>query len=426
MTNNDSRSSKNPTTLYRASHKKSRTGCQECKRRHVKCDERRPICAKCRAFNRVCQYSHPSPKGTKKSASATRSYMSDWLNGGQYPESGSGPSSPPLNVTSVINNFILRKGGAKLPSPETSQPFTIDHIYLLNHLLTGNPVFTVVDDFTKPFLKASLDVAFVTPYVMDALLALAALHLAEVFPSKADHYSSLATNLQTRALEIFNKTKPDLSDTTCVPLFHFTAVIGILALHKTLRNHREEGCFQDFLASFADYLDIHRVVRGITASMWQNVRENFPHRSMSAIDSGRCSDGNPEAIALHEMLDQSNLEPSPLAACREAVEVLGFSFDTYRSLAKQSAHRSPSVMAFGTRINIEFIHLLRQYQPEALIIISYYSVLLQWSRDFWVIGDAGQFMLDSISNMLDEKWRKLLVRPRDMMLNAKCYEALSQ
>lgn len=39
----------------RASSHRARTGCVTCKRRHVKCDEARPHCAKCRNGNRVCE-----------------------------------------------------------------------------------------------------------------------------------------------------------------------------------------------------------------------------------------------------------------------------------------------------------------------------------------------------------------------------------
>ncbi|KAJ9654324.1 hypothetical protein H2198_006622 [Neophaeococcomyces mojaviensis] len=42
-------------------HKKTRTGCVTCKARRVKCDEKKPICDKCRALDKNCFY-QPNPK----------------------------------------------------------------------------------------------------------------------------------------------------------------------------------------------------------------------------------------------------------------------------------------------------------------------------------------------------------------------------
>ncbi|KAI2632476.1 hypothetical protein GGS26DRAFT_77875 [Hypomontagnella submonticulosa] len=41
-------------------HKKSRKGCLECKRRHIKCDERRPNCGNCDVAARDCYHAYQS------------------------------------------------------------------------------------------------------------------------------------------------------------------------------------------------------------------------------------------------------------------------------------------------------------------------------------------------------------------------------
>ncbi|KAF4431771.1 Lysine biosynthesis regulatory protein LYS14 [Colletotrichum fructicola] len=52
------------TTETRRSHKKSRNGCTECKRRHIRCDERQPSCANCEVAERACVF--PPPKVGKQ------------------------------------------------------------------------------------------------------------------------------------------------------------------------------------------------------------------------------------------------------------------------------------------------------------------------------------------------------------------------
>jgi len=51
------------THAPRLYHKKSRTGCQRCKARRVKCDEKRPTCSGCNRHGMPCIYALPRSKG---------------------------------------------------------------------------------------------------------------------------------------------------------------------------------------------------------------------------------------------------------------------------------------------------------------------------------------------------------------------------
>lgn len=42
--------------MAEAQHSKSRTGCAECKRKRVKCDEAKPVCGRCRRYPDRCDY----------------------------------------------------------------------------------------------------------------------------------------------------------------------------------------------------------------------------------------------------------------------------------------------------------------------------------------------------------------------------------
>ncbi|KAL5593603.1 hypothetical protein FOBRF1_012705 [Fusarium oxysporum] len=53
-----------PRRPTRISHTKSRKGCQQCKKRKVKCDEQRPACFNCSRLQEECKYLPPPPKKT--------------------------------------------------------------------------------------------------------------------------------------------------------------------------------------------------------------------------------------------------------------------------------------------------------------------------------------------------------------------------
>ncbi|KAH8652049.1 hypothetical protein BX600DRAFT_516138 [Xylariales sp. PMI_506] len=59
------------TTRKRASRPKVRTGCISCKKRHVKCDERKPGCSRCENLSLICE-GYAAPKTAKQIARMER------------------------------------------------------------------------------------------------------------------------------------------------------------------------------------------------------------------------------------------------------------------------------------------------------------------------------------------------------------------
>ena len=54
--------STNPKGRIKRRHCKTRTGCSTCKRRHFKCDERKPDCLRCMLDGKKCEYNVPQTK----------------------------------------------------------------------------------------------------------------------------------------------------------------------------------------------------------------------------------------------------------------------------------------------------------------------------------------------------------------------------
>ncbi|KAJ0166471.1 Lysine biosynthesis regulatory protein LYS14 [Colletotrichum tanaceti] len=435
----------------RRAHRKSRNGCRECKRRHVKCDETRPTCVNCGTAERHCSYLDSLPAASARSPSAPsvpakRSFVvvaghspasSGGIGGGgggnissrsssscnnTLIETGGIPavaSSP--SVTAVVNDFIMRSDvDRQVTSSADGQFFTLEHMRLLHHLETNMDVFMCADDLTKPLVDMNLECALNAPYLMDVLLGLSALHMADLHPDpdRADHYRHQAAQLQTRALVLFNEAKEDVSDDTCIPMFLFSSTLGAHLLCDTLRANRHD--FNAFLDRFAGYLDLHRGVSAVTSRSWHVIRESGAKRFVDFLESRR-SDAAParcEVDILHRMLDrqQADLGPASLRACRDAAETLRHSYAIYRTItAERSAHQSASVMAFGVRVTTGFINVLRQRRPEALVILAFYAVLLHWCRGFWIFADAGEFLIRAVASHLGDYWSEWLAFPLSVL-----------
>ena len=60
--------------------------------------------------------------------------------------------------------------------------------------------------------------------------------------------------------------------------------------------------------------------------------------------------------------------------------------------------------------------MLDEQRPEALIILSYFAVILHRRRKCWIINDSGQILIDMISSRLGRRWAERLAWPRSQIL----------
>ncbi|KAI5457021.1 hypothetical protein BGZ63DRAFT_408482 [Mariannaea sp. PMI_226] len=399
----------------RRAHRKSREGCLECKRRHVKCDEGRPSCLRCSKTNRSCAYKDAS-EHPMHMTTAVGSLM-EQTPGYDDDVSATDKVSQELpSVTAALNNFMLHFSADENPLPVCGWPLTREHMALLRHAEENSLPFDSKDPVFKPVVQAVIEAAWTAPYLMDLFLALSALHLAELNPSVADACRQQAIQLQTRELMLFNEAKEDILPDTCLPMFLFSSVVGTTVLYEVLRNHRDN--FTDFLDRFVFYLRLHSGVSVITRDSWsmfQKHKMTFIHQYLPRQDVvKKLVEKGTECNPLDAMLDESDLGMSAAEACRSTVEILRSSFAIYQHLSSATCYRSSGPMAFAARISPLFADLAEQRQPEALVIIAYYAVLLHWCRDSWVFRDAGEFMINGIVKYLGTYWQRWLVFPKSL------------
>ncbi|KAK1138413.1 hypothetical protein N8T08_002630 [Aspergillus melleus] len=288
--------------MPRRTHKKSRNGCIECKRRHVKCDEKRPACSNCITSERHCEYAGLEIISSRLRASRSRSRAS--------------ASASPLTVESA-------------PAlPETSNKTSLDnspvnmlHVELLHHfttetlqsMSTGEAQLGPVD-----ILKYGLS----APYLMNQFLALSALHLSLLRPAQQKHYLHMASQLQAHALSIYNATRPEINQETCVTTLIFSSMIGLHTLCDSL-NYREPN-FTSFLDKFTDCLHLHKGVRTVAKSSWKTLRESDLEPIIAAgeqlPDLGTSL--NPEFTSLMERIRAAKLGDTPTTTYQEAIKAL--------------------------------------------------------------------------------------------------------
>ncbi|BCS27251.1 Zn(II)2Cys6 transcription factor domain-containing protein [Aspergillus puulaauensis] len=142
---------------------KSHHGCSECKRRSVKCDEKRPQCSSCENRRTACHYATSGPFF--------------WVNNDNN-HGSSTPEKPPQEQE--INQTITQ-------GPTPSSQFNIPHLRLLLNWATStcHSIARAHAD-AKVWQDVIPQQALTCPYLLHGIFAVSALHMALSSPSTSN------------------------------------------------------------------------------------------------------------------------------------------------------------------------------------------------------------------------------------------------
>ncbi|KAJ5652871.1 hypothetical protein N7507_010297 [Penicillium longicatenatum] len=371
----------------RKAHKKSRHGCIECKRRHVKCDETRPKCVNCNVSRRRCSFedlvskAHAlvQPSRFKPKRTVQKNDISQ--------QSSNVADARVIHDSPPVNKLHL----------ELFHHFLHDILKLLdlNELSTEGSI-----DMTSYILTA--------PFLMNQILAFSALHLSILRLERQEFYQYHSCQLQTHALSEFNDAKLDLSADTCIPMFLFSSCLAMHVLAEKLLFRPDN--FQAFLDNFIQSLRMHHGVRAVTSQSWHMLLQS-PLKSLlesegMLLDQSTSGDECVELLAHVDTI----CDPTIGSIYRRTIEHLQKAYNASRSPSSNFSRVGP-IFSWPVIIPSEYIDLLSERRPEALAILSHFGALLHMHSEMWTFGDSGIYLISSINHYLGPEWESWLRWP---------------
>ncbi|KAM5447794.1 hypothetical protein MaudCBS49596_005814 [Microsporum audouinii] len=152
----------------RKSHRKSRAGCGNCKKRRVKCDETKPHCRRCEAYGVSCDYLDQQALVPRKAGSNSPIYRA---------EDGFGFIDSVLHAMSRTDLAARLTYALQLGSKAKIRPLSADSksVIAFHQFLNVEHDMNVLSDagITVMITKV-LPLAFKTPYLMHAILGVGA------------------------------------------------------------------------------------------------------------------------------------------------------------------------------------------------------------------------------------------------------------
>ncbi|KAK2865013.1 hypothetical protein FQN49_003996 [Arthroderma sp. PD_2] len=363
----------------RRSHKKSRNGCDQCKQRRVKCDERGPPCTNCQNREINCIFSSAAARRIRATTTSADASPIQSLspnvplpNNNGRPEPSPGP--PPAPVASP------------LPPAVRILEFELVHKYTTDSYksLCGVPEDGYAWQVHIPRLALSSD------FLMDGLLGLAALHIASSVkhPSEVVSYFDTALRYHTVASSPFREALNNITPVNCEAVFAFAVITTVFTFSSTqiAPGGRESGTvLEDVLAIF----ELLQGIKGIfsASSSWLEVRWFSSGTRIESEDAPVNNEPDTEMAFRRlmaytdETMASANAEQYNVT--KQLVSKLELCFSIFRAKSDQSL-----VLSWLSMLDKNTVGEARRGNPLVLLLFMHWAVLmhLMEPRTWWAKG----------------------------------------
>ncbi|KAK8106771.1 hypothetical protein PG999_010130 [Apiospora kogelbergensis] len=402
--------------MKRRGHRKSRQGCQECKRRHIKCDEARPKCSNCTVSERRCDF---AVRVTPATASASPAVSA------APPSRPSQPSTPigQPTIPVIEESLIYQRRYDHEQDPATcGDVVNVNHMELMAHYTSSVANPECDPDLDRAITKITMQTALAFPWLLHEILAISSRHLAYLRPTRAAFYLTQAAHLQTQAINLFNRESLKLGPDNCTAAVIFSSTLGRHLLADTLANIKQETPTSDddggggggnttllLLDRFCHYISVHQGLRAVASSSWQFLEDSDLGRLIALSGMPPKQSKGTHLRPLAAWIEaEAEVEGGPLQdegardACLEAVDLLQKGLN-----AAVPGHRFDMTCVWAVLCPAKFLELVRRHVPPALVVLAHYAVLLR-ANDTWQIDGAAPAFLRVVAGALGDGYEARL------------------
>ncbi|KAL2817485.1 hypothetical protein BDW59DRAFT_175441 [Aspergillus cavernicola] len=378
----------------RRSHTKSRNGCDQCKKRRVKCDEQGPPCSNCTSREIECFYS-------KALIARSLSNVS--------PSPAPGPS---FNTTLFLPQPYRQApdtllGGASRAAEMRKLELIHKYSTETYQSLCNSSADFYIWQIVVPRKALSHD------FLMNGILAIASLHTASSMdPSGALTYINTALEYHNQTLTPFRHAIDDINSENCDAVFAHSVVTTIISIalpHLTTEKDERVGMTEKIILATELLQGVSKILS--ICRPWLKLKlftseSDFWERSNIGLDSETQSALNNLSALTDEVAN-----PEQQSVLKEALKTLQHCFNRYAN----SRDIAP-ILAWLATAEKEFVYALKCRQPLALLILMYWGALLHelHGRVWWAKGSGSALVLELLAELRSYpfRWDGILLWPK--------------
>ncbi|KUJ14208.1 uncharacterized protein LY89DRAFT_589586 [Mollisia scopiformis] len=399
----------------RKPHHKTRNGCSECKRKRIKCDEAKPACLNCFSRSSHCVYLPPKIRALNKSLSASGE---------------STPTSPNFVVTSqgVLHNFLGRPSQDRSLATFNKRDLELFHFFI-----------TVTSQNLSPRSEARQmwqctipQIAFSHDFLLHGLLAFSALHLSVQRPEEKKIMRAAAACHYDKAINTYRQAMSNVTRQNCEACFAFSTFVAIFSwvsldysadlffIESAVEGTHAHIAWVNLLRGIIPLLEVsrHWLIDGGLACMLITLEYELQEEAEDLVECSAKFDD------LERLWDPKQSKTSLVAFTQSQIKDLKESLRMLKDAYLMILYGGKDVDAVGLVLRWPimasevFIAMINLRQPEALIVLAHYCLLLGQVDDFWCMRGMSRRLLKSIHGVLGKEWENWISWPlQDLVVN---------
>ncbi|KAI4852436.1 hypothetical protein E4T44_01491 [Aureobasidium sp. EXF-8845] len=343
----------------RKTHHKSRNGCTQCKKRHVKvntkpsvrlvkmladyvdqCDEVQPVCGNCVKRDAPCSLSSNE----------------------QSPSNGHEHRDSPASTAEIQQKILSR-----------TEEMELMHFYATDTIesLCHDPKDRYMYTHGIPLL------AFQNEYLLDVLLALVCLHRAKIQPLNQKFWVRCAIEYHNRALPTFYKVLGNVNDETCHAAFAFS---WITTLVEIAMPHPDVDPIEQLVG-------LRNYFRG-TTMLYLTMIEPLKYGAMNPFFKPKTIKWEYDPVFRKSYHDRITTLYDLIAGSPDEKIYI----ETIDLLLRLFVDSPFSVTGFSLLVGPDFFQLVTQREPLAVLIYIYCGVLFHNIKEWWCDGLGGRIV----------------------------------
>jgi hypothetical protein len=282
---------------------------------------------------------------------------------------------------------------------------------LLRHYIASTSISIAHDKQSEALWQVTVpQLAYLHPFLLHAILACSALHLAYKYPAQQGQYLVEASSHQNIAMPQFRSAIENVDSDNCHSILVFSHLLVIYSFALERQDERlfiVEGNETDVSPSWLHFL---RNGCLMVCSVWDLI-EDGPVKELASqweVPIEISEEGKLPLVdhLLSVIPSQDSQYAWSVEECRlytnTAIE-LGQAFACTRTLDEKFTTWD-ALRIWPMLISLGFMNLLNNWHPGALILLCHYCILLKKLEAHWYFEGRATRLLTTIFKHLDTRW----------------------
>lgn len=264
-------------------------------------------------------------------------------------------------------------------------------------------------------------VGFSMPAVLHAMLAVSALHLSRLDPSRQKACITQAHMHHEIAVRTVTPNLPSLAENNGVGVFLFSSLTCIFACAGARCGTNflvlfEQGRLANWVSLFRgtktviDYSS-HDFNKGRLGPMFNNGDRSRAARDMQVMDQGHMY-----TWELKQMIQRDfSKDPRLCRIYEEALDPLSKTLGIVMRPGEGPRLQTADIFAWLLECSDEYLELLLHESPVALIIFGYFCVALHQIEWMWWVEGLSTQLLGQLYDVMDDEYRQWLRWPQEQI-----------